>query len=104
MGLGMILGSTDIKQVNAWGKNLTKLMQDRLLGHNPQHGIFLDSCSHHCGSWGHLYVGSKNQAAAFQDWYANGSQSLPNKGYYAQAEAYPCRTCGCGSRPPDLVV
>lgn len=24
--------------------------------HRPQHGIFLDSCKHHCGEWGNIRI------------------------------------------------
>lgn len=38
--------------VNAWGANLTALIHTNLLAVNPGHGVFLDSCLHHCGGWG----------------------------------------------------
>ena len=38
-------------QINAWGAKLTGLVHSNLLAHNPKHGIFLDSCLHHCGGW-----------------------------------------------------
>ena len=33
-------------QINQWGANLTALVHKNLLGPNPKHGIFLDSCLH----------------------------------------------------------
>lgn len=102
--LGMILGSTDPNLVNAWGQNVTRLVKQTLLAHNKQHGVFLDSCSHHCGSWGHLYVGPNNQPTAFQDWYAKGSPAMKNQGYYSQSKAYPCKTCGCDVDSSDSVL
>lgn len=36
------LGSKNVAEINAWGKNLTTLVIEKLLVHN-QHGIFLDS-------------------------------------------------------------
>ena len=38
--------------INAWGANLTALIRTNLLAANPGHGVFLDSCLHHCGGWG----------------------------------------------------
>merc|ERR1712187_760746 len=93
--LGMILGSFDVATVNEWGSNLTHSMEKQLLRHNVGHGGFVDSCSHHCGSWGRLYVGKDNQPAAFQEWYEKGSAALPNKGYFSQKQKYPCKHCGC---------
>jgi hypothetical protein len=40
-------------QINAWGAKLTALVHSNLLGPNPKHGIFLDSCLHHCGCCSH---------------------------------------------------
>jgi hypothetical protein len=50
--IGNDLGTTDPAAINAWGKRLTGLVETNLLS-QPQHGIFLDSCEHHCGegSW-----------------------------------------------------
>lgn len=83
----------DTTAVNAWGRNLTTLVEQNLLGTNKKHGVFLDSCEHHCGGWGQYYVNGKSQAQAFQEWYEKGSKDLPNKGYYTQAQEYPCTDC-----------
>lgn len=87
------LKSSDPKKVNAYGTNLTSRVEKNLLGTNPKHGIFLDSCNHHCGGWGLYDVNGKSQPVAFQEWYEKGSASLPNKGYYTQAQTFPCTDC-----------
>lgn len=53
-------------QINAWGKKLTDLVHTNLLGPNPKHGIFLDSCLHHCGGWGSYKIDGMVQGPAFQ--------------------------------------
>ena len=54
------------EQINAWGKKLTDLVHTNLLGPNPKHGIFLDSCLHHCGGWGSYKIDGMVQGPAFQ--------------------------------------
>ena len=54
------------EQINAWGKKLTGLVHTNLLGPNPKHGIFLDSCLHHCGGWGSYKIDGMVQGPAFQ--------------------------------------
>ena len=55
--------------INAWGAKLTGLVHTNLLGPNPKHGIFLDSCLHHCGGWGEYEIDGMVQGPAFQKWY-----------------------------------
>lgn len=88
-----LFDKTDAVKINAYGKNLTDIVERNLLGTNAEHGIFLDSCNHHCGGWGLYDVNGKNQAIAFQEWYEKGAKALPNKGYYAQRKPYPCTDC-----------
>jgi len=86
------LGSTDANLINEWGKNLTALVEHNLLT-NPVHGIFLDSCYHHCGMWGSIRIDGQVQATAFEDWYTHGSSGLPNHGFYNQNKPYKCDAC-----------
>eukprot|EP00052_Salpingoeca_macrocollata_P021749 m.187067 g.187067 ORF g.187067 m.187067 type:complete len:401 (-) comp21615_c0_seq2:1536-2738(-) len=84
--------SSDTTEINTWGKNLTNLVMANLLK-QPQHGIFLDSCYHHCGEWGNIRIDGLVQATAFQEWYDKGSEGLANKGFFNQNKAYPCAEC-----------
>eukprot|EP01121_Diplochlamys_sp_Union-15-3_P004235 TRINITY_DN1425_c0_g3_i3.p1 TRINITY_DN1425_c0_g3~~TRINITY_DN1425_c0_g3_i3.p1 ORF type:complete len:293 (-),score=41.21 TRINITY_DN1425_c0_g3_i3:27-905(-) len=81
------LNSTDPKAINAWGETLTNLVKTNLLA-KPQHGIFLDSCQHHCGEWGNIVISGDNQAKAFEEWYDGGSVR-----FYYQNKEYPCTAC-----------
>ena len=85
-------GSTAAATQNAFGVNLTALVKSDLLS-QPQHGIFLDSCHHHCGAWDGPEIEGKLIGAALQEWYTMGSQKLPNKGFYNQAKPFPCDAC-----------
>jgi len=81
------LDSTDPATINKWGATLTALVKDNLLV-NPQHGIFLDSCHHHCGMWGSIVISGADQAKAFQQWYDGSSMK-----FYNQDKVYPCTAC-----------
>jgi len=52
------LDSTDAVQINKYGDILTLWVTTNLLA-NPKNGIFLDSCFHHCGSWGSIKINGK---------------------------------------------
>jgi hypothetical protein len=43
-----------------------RLVHTNLLTPNPKHGIFLDSCLHHCGGWGSYEIDGMVQGPAFQ--------------------------------------
>merc|ERR1712183_965472 len=97
------MGGDDANTTNSFGKGLSDLMQTNLL-RSPQHGAFLDSCSHHCGSDGpHPAWGTKDtpgtkidgvsMGLAVKTWYEQGSPSLPNGGLYNQQQTYPCEDC-----------
>jgi len=92
--LGNVLGSGDVALVNAFGQNLTARVEANLLNvGGTKHGIFLDSCKHHCGGWGSYTVDGKNQPVAFQEWYEKGSAAMENHGYFTQAKPYECTDC-----------
>jgi hypothetical protein len=69
---------TDAELVNEWGKNLTERIKGKLL-QNPQHGVFLDSCFHHCNwngvPWNGILISAGDglpkitAAQAFAIWY-----------------------------------
>lgn len=79
--------------INEWGANLTALVHSNLLGPNPAHGIFLDSCLHHCGGWGSYTIDGMVQGPAFEKWYETGTG-----GVHIQGKAFPCTTC-CTAAP-----
>ena len=90
---GNVMGSTSDPAVqNAFGKNLTALVESNLLN-QPQHGVFLDSCHHHCGNWDGSMIDSVLSGAALEAWYTKGSAALPNKGFYNQNKPFPCDAC-----------
>jgi len=57
------LGTNEPAQVNLWGRNLHTYLNDGLLRLNPNNGVFLDSCFHHCGAWGDIHINGKNQVS-----------------------------------------
>ena len=83
-----VLDSTDAAAINAFGANLTKLIEGSLLTQN-QHAVFLDSCHHHCGLWDHICIDNEIMHDAFWGWY-NGSST---KNRWIQGKVYPCVDC-----------
>eukprot|EP00662_Eupelagonemidae_sp_cell21_P041941 gene41941-45805_t len=79
-------------RLNEFGRNLTALVKSQLLS-QPQHGIFLDSCHHHCGDWDGSEIDGKLSGSALQEWYNLGSPKLPNKGFFNQNKPFPCDAC-----------
>lgn len=82
------LASNDPAMINQWGKNLTALVNKNFLT-EANHGIFLDSCHHHCGEWGSIRIDGDVQAIAFQKWY----NDPKTKRIWNQNKAYPCDAC-----------
>lgn len=104
------MGGEDDNSTNSLGSILSEHVQSQLLG-SASNGVFLDSCSHHCGSqgphpaWGPASApGSKIDGVlmgeAVKDWYEQGSQQLKNKGFYNQNQEAPCESC-CHSDVAD---
>eukprot|EP01012_Entosiphon_sulcatum_P061416 TRINITY_DN8696_c0_g2_i1.p1 TRINITY_DN8696_c0_g2~~TRINITY_DN8696_c0_g2_i1.p1 ORF type:complete len:405 (+),score=81.78 TRINITY_DN8696_c0_g2_i1:24-1217(+) len=86
------LGTNDTAAVNAWGDKVVRLLQDNMLS-QQRHGVFLDSCYHHCDFWGNIVIDGDNIATAFQQWYYGNS----TKRFWFQNQTYPCPTC---CKPP----
>lgn len=82
------LKSNDTTLINQYGANLTKLIENNFLK-AKNHGIFLDSCHHHCGMWGSIRIDGDLQANAFQKWYNNPT----TKRIWNQNQKYPCADC-----------
>jgi len=89
---GNVMGNGDAKTQNEFGKNVTSLVHQLFLT-QPQHGIFLDSCHHHCGAWNGPVIDGFNSSFALQEWYNKGSAALPNKGLFDQNKVFPCDAC-----------
>lgn len=83
--------STNATMVNQMGANMTARVHANLLS-QPQHGIFLDSCHHHCGEWGDITIDGDNQAQAFMAFY-NGIGDRHAKKVWIQGQTYPCDAC-----------
>jgi hypothetical protein len=84
------VASSDSSAINNWGQMISERLLANLLV-QPQHGIALDSCYHHCGEeWNTLKFGTFTQATAHQAWYTNGASS---QRIYNQSMSYPCSSC-----------
>lgn len=99
-----VLGhGADVPTTNVFGKNVTGLVKNLLLS-QPQHGIFLDSCHHHCGAWNGPVIDNTKSSFALKEWYEKGSQALSNKGFFNQNKAYPCAACCTGSGEAEIIT
>lgn len=87
-----ILGSTDAATINAFGANLTKRLFTNLLW-APQHGAFLDSCSHHCGGWLPTTINGDTQATAFSKFWDAIGVDDGSSHVWVQGQVYPCPAC-----------
>jgi hypothetical protein len=88
-----ILRSADSKVINAFGANLTALLNSSLLSGRPGNGAFVDGCKHHCGGYNTYHVDNMTQAEAVAAWYINGSASLPKAGSIIDLRSCPCVAC-----------
>jgi hypothetical protein len=89
---GNILFNNTPTALNAYGALLTTRLESNLLGSNPNSGVFLDSCNHHCGEWGSITIDGMNQAQAFAQWYAQQGTAGAKK-EWKQGQAFPCTAC-----------
>jgi len=98
-----VMGNSDAATQMAFGKNLTGLVQSLFLTpSHPQHGIFLDSCHHHCGAWNGPIINDWGSGVALNEWYLKGSPALPNKGFFNQNKPFPCDACCTGPGNENL--
>jgi len=80
------------ESVQTLGDNITRLMYANSLGPHRQNGAFLDSCSHHCGSWNAITIDGEQVSTAFAKWYE--SLGTPRtKRVWRQAKPFPCKSC-----------
>ena len=84
------LANTSAPLVNWYGATLTAAVNATLLGASPAHGVFLDSCYHHCGGYNSITIGGETQASAFARWYRTSGRPLRA---WAQNAVYPCAAC-----------
>eukprot|EP00928_Gymnodinium_smaydae_P004994 TRINITY_DN11718_c0_g2_i1.p1 TRINITY_DN11718_c0_g2~~TRINITY_DN11718_c0_g2_i1.p1 ORF type:complete len:415 (-),score=66.56 TRINITY_DN11718_c0_g2_i1:105-1349(-) len=96
-------GRASVPIINEFGRNVTELVKSRLLT-QPQHGIFLDSCHHHCGAWNGPVIDQMDSSLAMKEWYEKGSTALVNKGFFNQDKAYPCNACCQGTGDSVLIT
>jgi len=89
-----VLGSTNASLVNPFGDHGVKIIRKTLLDSNPAHGIFLDSCTHHCNScepsWQTcptIHINSVSQMQAFANWFQG------NGKYFIFEKPYDCTQC-----------
>lgn len=88
---------------NEFGKNVTTLVKSLLLT-QPQHGVFLDSCHHHCGAWDGPVIDGEASGDALNSWYTKGSPALPNKGFFNQDKVFPCYRCCDGTGESEIAI
>jgi hypothetical protein len=81
----------DTVDINAWGAGL-EVKMNLSLASNPEHGVFWDSCYHHCGEWGSITIDGQQQGAALVEWY-NGIGVPGSKKMWRQGKTYPCPAC-----------
>ena len=94
MGDGAGDGNMTVNE-NEFGQNLTGLVESLFLAGKSQHGIWLDSCHHHCGAWNGPVISGTNSSYALQSWY-NKDSALQHGGFYNQARPFPCEACCSG--------
>lgn len=91
------------QDINMLGRNITSRLESNLFHVHPKSGGFIDSCHHHCGSWGQLIIDGDNVAQAFGRWYSSldyhdietdkGRGRTKSKRVWSQNQAYPCEAC-----------
>jgi hypothetical protein len=101
----------NVSAVNQYGARVRTALNTTLLaggaaGSN-KHGAFIESCEHHCFSWGAIQIDGDVQAAAFQTWYewvnavgsppdgdVGGNSSIGGgRRVWNQTVAFPCTAC-----------
>jgi len=100
---GNVMGKDTDAVQNEFGRNVTSLVKSLFLK-QPQHGIFLDSCHHHCGAWNGPVIDGMNSSFALKEWYEKGSPALANKGLFDQAKTFPCDACCKGSGDAETTI
>lgn len=87
---GIIFNWGNATSVNLCGGYVSGLVKELLAAPSA---AFLDSCHHHCGEWGQIHIFNLTSPVAFTQWYQKGTASLPNAGFLAQGQTYPCISC-----------
>jgi len=82
------LRTNDTNIINQFGTNLTTTLKRQVLSpEQPDNGVFLDSCRHHCGGWNTITIDGLTQCSAFSQWYET------RRGRWFQSRSYPCSEC-----------
>eukprot|EP00123_Amoebidium_parasiticum_P011153 comp20540_c0_seq1/m.26340 comp20540_c0_seq1/g.26340 ORF comp20540_c0_seq1/g.26340 comp20540_c0_seq1/m.26340 type:complete len:397 (-) comp20540_c0_seq1:379-1569(-) len=83
-----VVVSRDADKMNPFGDECMARLMDTMTG-NPQNGMYLDSCFHHCGRWTVMHVDGYTQAQAHLEWY----QGRAKNPWRYQIATYPCDSC-----------
>jgi hypothetical protein len=59
----ILASNPSVADIETMGNNITSRLMSQLLV-NSRHGVFLDSCSHHCGKWGDIRIDGDVQVGA----------------------------------------
>ena len=92
--VGSILdvAASNVSAINAYGKLVAARVLADLIATSPSHGVFLDSCFHHVGSWNDITIEGTTISQALAEFYD--SVGKPGaKRVWAQGQAYPCAAC-----------
>jgi len=90
-----VLGSENVTLVNKFGDYELQVIQSTLLKSRIDHGIWLDSCTHHCfycEGWKPcppIEIKNVTPLQAFTEWFTTGKQH----DYYIDNQPYDCETC-----------
>lgn len=95
-----VLGAlNDINSINSFGNLLKSQLTNTIQSSATHHGIFFDSCPHHCmtckngpsDTWNGkevISVDGYSPSSALLDWYHNTKTKI-----YTQQGVYPCKNC-----------
>jgi len=82
------LKTNDSKIINDFGRDLSDSLKRQVLVAD-RNGVFLDSCTHHCGFWNAIKIDGFTQATGFKQWY----EQQHFGGRWIQGRPYPCASC-----------
>ena len=83
------VGYGETQAIEAYGDNLTRILNDSFVATNAEHAVVLDSCCHHTDQWNQIEVDGMDQNQILVQWY-NGEI---NRTVWFQNESYPCDDC-----------
>ena len=76
-------------EISEYGENLTRAFVENYIETSEEHFGFLDSCSHHCGSWNTFTIDGMNASElSYHVYMGNVFENL-----WFQNSSYPCLDC-----------